>query len=234
MRLIELKQAELKSIDEKQREHEYRGRIHDYFPEDGPLRRDLYEKHMEFFKAGSKFIERCFMAGNRVGKSESGGGYETVLHLTGLYPDWWEGRRFDNPVRALAAGDTSQTTRDIIQKKMLGDVYDMGKGLIPKDCIGSHSSKAGVSGGIDTIKIRHVSGGDSELIFRSYDQGRRIFQGIELDVVWFDEEPPLDVYSEALIRTMTTGGITMLTFTPLSGMSETVMSFLPQEYQLES
>lgn len=70
------------------------------------------------------------------------------------------------------------------------------------------------------------------MALKSYDQGRRIFQGEEKDVVWFDEEPPVDVYEEALIRTMTTGGITMITFTPLQGMSAVVLSFLPQEYQL--
>lgn len=196
---------------------------------------------MEFFEAGREYRERCFMAGNRVGKTESGGGYEMALHLTGLYPDWWRGRVFDRPIDGIAAGDTSQTTRDILQKKLLGakdhkDRDEFGTGLIPRDCINLESfvSKSGVGGAIDSIKIKHVTGGYSSLTLRSYDQGRRIFQGNERDVVLFDEEPPLDVYSEALIRTMTTNGITMLTFTPLSGMSETVMSFLPAEYQLNA
>ena len=39
----------------------------------------------------------------------------------------------------------------------------------------------------------------------------------------------MDVYGECLVRTMTTDGIVMLTFTPLAGMSDVVISFLPKE-----
>ena len=35
----------------------------------------------------------------------------------------------------------------------------------------------------------------------------------------------MDVYGECLIRLMTTQGILLLTFTPLEGMSETVLQF---------
>lgn len=73
-------------IEELARRKKYEGQIYKLFPNKGPLRRELYEKHMEFFEAGAEFKERCFMAGNRVGKTESGGGYETALHLTGQYP----------------------------------------------------------------------------------------------------------------------------------------------------
>ena len=41
----------------------------------------------------------------------------------------------------------------------------------------------------------------------------------------FDEEPPLDIYSEGLTRTNATGGITIVTFTPLVGMSDVVLRF---------
>ena len=61
--------------------------------------------------------------------------------------------------------------------------------------------------------------------FKSYNQGRRSFEGVEQDVIWLDEEPPADIYGECLIRTMTTGGIIMITFTPLLGRSEVVKGF---------
>src|SRR5262249_30076669 len=63
--------------------------------------------------------------------------------------------------------------------------------------------------------------------FKSYDQGRESFQASDVDLLWLDEEPPLEIYTEAVTRTMTTLGLVMLTFTPLSGMSETVLQFLP-------
>lgn len=198
-----------------------------YYPDEGPLRRELYPKHISFLDAGAKFRERLMLAANRVGKTESVGGYEMTLHLTGLYPAWWKGRRFDRPIKAWASGDSGKTTRDIIQNKLLGQPNDIGTGLIPKANIIDKTSKQGVPDAVDTVYVRHTSGGNSQLIFKSYDQKRKAFEGTEQDVIWLDEEPPLDVYTECLLRTMTNNGIIMLTFTPLLGMSETVLSFLP-------
>lgn len=207
------------------------------FPDEGPLRRSLYPKHMEFFAAGKDFRERLFMAGNRVGKTV-GGGYETTCHLTGQYEPWWPGRRFSRPIRAWVAGDTNETTRDILQQLLLGDVtYDGatkivdGSGLIPRECLGRPTWKQGVPNFVDTIQIRHRTGGWSTLGFKSFDQGRRVFQGTAKELIWLDEECPVDVYGECLMRTATTRGILMLTFTPLLGLSELVLSFLPQDMQ---
>jgi phage terminase large subunit-like protein len=212
----------------KQEERWRRGnKIWTYFPDEGPFRRELYKKHLQFFEAGATYRERGFIAANRVGKSEGGGGYETTIHLTGQYPHWWKGRRFARPIRAVAAGDTAKTVREIIQAKLLGPIHEMGIGLIPAETISKTTPKQGVPEAIDTVYVKHVSGGLSKLVFKSYDQKRIAFQGEEQDLVWLDEEPPLDIYTECLLRTMTTGGMVMLTFTPLIGMSETVLQFLP-------
>lgn len=40
----------------------------------------------------------------------------------------------------------------------------------------------------------------------------------------------MDVYNECLLRTATTNGIVIMTFTPLLGMSEVVLSFLQPEH----
>jgi phage terminase large subunit-like protein len=80
---------------------------------------------------------------------------------------------------------------------------------------------------IEVLYVKHVSGNTSYCVFKSYDQRRESFQGTEQDVIWLDEEPPLDIYTECLLRTMTNNGMLMLTFTPLLGMSEVVLSFLP-------
>jgi hypothetical protein len=81
-------------------------RIADIYPDEGPLRRELYPKHMAFFKAGASHMERAAIAANRIGKTWGIGGFETTLHLTGDYPEWWEGRRFDHPIEAWVAGET--------------------------------------------------------------------------------------------------------------------------------
>ncbi len=224
---------ELLALLEEQ-ERRTRGRkLLTYFPDTGALRRELYAKHLAFFAAGAEFPERAFIAANRIGKTESGGGYEFVLHMTGRYPSWWTGKRFDRPVQAWAAGDTGKTVREIIQAKLLGKTGDHGTGLIPAEYLVRTTPKQGVPEAVDSIYVRHVSGGMSQATLKSYDQKREAFQGTEQDVIWLDEEPPLDIYTECLLRTMdTTGtgshsGIIMLTFTPLQGMSETVLQFLP-------
>lgn len=81
-------------------------KLHKYFPDEGPYRRELYPKHLQFFRAGKTHRTRAFVAGNRVGKSDTGA-YEVAHHLTGDYPPWWEGRRFDVPTFIWAAGDTT-------------------------------------------------------------------------------------------------------------------------------
>lgn len=201
--------------------------------------RHKYAKHMEWLGAGSKYRERCAMMANRSGKTFGLGGYEMSCHLTGLYPRFWDeigGRRFNLPISAWAAGDTYETTRDIIQLTLLGDVTFRdgrkvvnGRGIIPGHLLGRNTWRGGVQDLVDTIVVKHVSGGNSYLGLKSFDQGRKKFQGTGRHVIWFDEEPPMDVYNEALIRTATLGGIIMLTFTPLSGLSEVVLSFMPAD-----
>ena len=79
-----------------------------------------YLKQMEFHQKGSTNRERCFMAGNQLGKTLSGG-MEMAMHLTGNYPEWWQGHRCDHPIRAWAAGNSSETTLDNPQRVLLGD-----------------------------------------------------------------------------------------------------------------
>lgn len=201
-------------------------KLEGYYPDTGPLRRSLYPKHLEFFALGKKKRERLFMAANRVGKTEGAGGYELVCHLTGNYPPWWTGRRFSRPNNWWAAGDTRETVRDILQRKLLGKNGDFGTGLIPRDAI-FRTAPGFIPDSVAAIWVKHISGGFSVVQFKSYDQGREAFQGTEQDGIWLDEEPPVDVYTECLLRTMTNDGCVMLTFTPLRGLSDVVLAFMP-------
>jgi phage terminase large subunit-like protein len=204
-------------------------RIIQYYPEAGPLSRHNYTKHMAFFAAGATFPERCIMAANRIGKSEGIGAYEMTLHLTGRYPDWWVGKRFTQPITAWACGTTSTTARDIVQFKLVGTPEEHGTGLIPEKYIIKTTPRAGgVPNAIDTILVQHISGGFSRCKIKSYAEGRKSFEGTEQDIIWLDEECPLDIYTECLTRTMTTNGLIMLTFTPLAGLTETVLQFMPE------
>jgi phage terminase large subunit-like protein len=178
------------------------------------------------------------MGGNRVGKTFVGG-YETALHATGMYPDWWTGRKFAGPVNIWCAGKTNETTRDIVQNKLFGDLIHedgrkrmSGTGMIPLRCIGDLTWKPGLPDLVDIAKIHHVAGGFSKIGMKTYEQGRGAFEGTEQHFIWIDEEPPIEVYEECRMRIMTVSGMMVITFTPLEGMSDVVMKFLnikPQE-----
>ena len=203
-------------------------KISQYYPETGLLSRHNYPKHMAFFDAGTEYSERCIMAANRIGKSEGIGAYELTYHLTGRYPDWWTGFKFTRPINAWACGTTSTTARDIVQFKLIGSPEERGTGMIPSKYIIKTTPKAGgVPNAVDTILVRHISGGISRCKIKSYAEGRKSFEGTEQDIIWLDEECPLNIYTECITRTMTTNGLIMLTFTPLEGLTETVLQFMP-------
>ena len=74
--------------------------------------------------------------------------------------------------------------------------------------------------------IKHISGGNSTLQFKSYEMGVEKFMGRAVSAIWLDEEPSRDLYSQCVTRTLSTRGMTFLTFTPENGMTETVHAFL--------
>ena len=109
-----------RALIETSKHYRLQHKIESFYPETAPLRRELYVKHMQCFAADATFAERCFMAANRVGKSEGVGAYEMSLHLTDKYPAWWKGRRFTRAISAWAAGKDAKTVRDILQLALLG------------------------------------------------------------------------------------------------------------------
>ena len=171
------------------------------------------------------------MAGNQLGKT-LGGAAEMAMHLTGEYPAWWQGHRFTKAITALAGSESYELTRDGVQRLLIGppaNEEDWGTGYIPQRAIQDRTRRMGVSNALDSVTVKHVSGGASTLLFKAYEQGRGKWQANTVDYVWFDEEPPSDVYFEGITRTNATGGMIMLTFTPLKGMSDVVGRYLLEE-----
>jgi phage terminase large subunit-like protein len=173
------------------------------------------------------------MAGNQLGKTWAGG-FEWAIHLTGRYPDWWDGRVFDEPVHMWVAGVTGESTRDNPQRILVGPPQqrsEWGTGAIPFDALKDWTSARGVPDALDSVLVSWGGGGDvqakeSVLNFKAYEKGREKWQGETLHGVWYDEEPPLDIYSEGKTRTQALNGINMVTFTPLKGMSDVVSLFI--------
>lgn len=206
-------------------DYERYNKFNNMYPKEGAFNRNMYPKHMELMDASSKYREICMLGGNRTGKTELGA-YIATCHATGVYPEEYTGKRFRHPPKIWIGGDTATTCRDIIQDKLLGRVGDYGSGMIPKDKIREVRNRRNVPDAVETIRVNHVSGGISEIVLKTYEQGRETWQGTEVDFIWIDEECPADVYTEALMRTTTTNGYIFLTFTPLRGLTDVVLMFM--------
>lgn len=188
-----------------------------------------YPKQLDFHASQKR--ERLFMAGNQLGKTVAGAA-EAAMHLTGRYPDWWVGKRFDRPITMMAGSESYELTRDGVQRLLIGPPMteeEWGTGYIPGNAIIDTTRRSGVSGALDTVTVRHVSGGASTLLLKAYEQGRGKWQANTVEFVWFDEEPPEDVYFEGITRTNATQGSIAVTFTPLKGMSAVVARYLLEQ-----
>lgn len=187
-----------------------------------------YPFQAQFHEAGLLNWQVLLMAANQVGKTRCGGA-EVAFHLTGDYPAWWIGRRYTRPIKAWASGTTNDKTRDILQAELCGDPKDplsFGTGMIPGELIVQTTRKPGVPNAFSAIAVRHISGGNSVLAFKSYEMGKDAFMGEGMDVVWLDEEPPEDIYSQCLARVLRKKGLVLLTFTPENGSTALVASFM--------
>ena len=213
------------ALEQDTRDNKYRNSFQEpYEPGDDFHEMKPYDWQVEFHNASSDWPERALICANRVGKSMTGA-REMVAHLTGEYPAWWQGRKFTTPIRAWVGSDTNETSREIVQAALLGDKDSSG--WIPADSIiDVKYRQAGIPDVADFVLVKHVSGGTSRLVFKTYEQGRKKWQGTSQHVIWFDEEPPQDVWTEGLTRTLDVQGLTFMTFTPLTGMSDVVLHYV--------
>ncbi len=196
-----------------------------------------YPKQRLFHRVGKIHSERLLMAGNQLGKSIAGGA-EWAMHATGRYPDWWEGATFDKAPVLWAGSVTGESTRDNPQRILMGPPASeelWGTGFLPADAIKGRDRAMGVPNLLDNVQVKWGGGGDvssvSMISFKAYEKGREKWQGPTVDGVWFDEEPPEDIYSEGLTRTNNgqRGQFAIITFTPLLGMSVVVMRFMDKD-----
>ena len=169
----------------------------------------VHAKQIAFHKCPKR--NRWVFGGNRTGKTECGA-VESVYLARGIHPYKQNKSSVDGWVVSLS----SRVQRDVAQKKILQYIHP--------DWIEEIVMLAGKrdypeSGVIDYIKIKNVLGGVSTIGFKSCDQGREKFQGTSLDFVWFDEEPPYDIYIECKMRVLDRNGLVFGTMTPLKGLT---------------
>ena len=202
-------------------------RLGEYGPADLGYSFSPTPKQLQFLAAGGEpgVRHRCLKAGNQTGKTVTAA-HEVAMHLTGRYPEWWVGYRFKTPIKAWVSGVTAETTRDTCQALLLGEKRAWGTGTVPKASLyGDPAMARSVADAVDNFQVRHVSGGYSTCWFKSYDRGREKWQGATLHLIWYDEEPPEDIYSEGQTRLNRHRGISILTFTPLLGQTAVVRKY---------
>lgn len=169
----------------------------------------VHKKQMEFHACPKR--NRWVFGGNRTGKTECGA-VEAVWYARGIHPF----RQIKGPTKGWVVSLTQEVQRDVAQEKLLS--------YLPKEWIEKIVMRKGRedspdAGVIDFILVKSVHGGTSVIGFKSCDQGRQRFQGTSQDWIWFDEEPPEDIYDECRMRVLDTCGELWGTMTPLMGLT---------------
>lgn len=205
------------------------GTLDKYFVEGSNLSIDNYPKYKDFVELGKKYKVRLVTAGNRCGKTTLAL-LEAVYHCLGRYPSWWNGHKFDKNQKFFncwIVSDSWDTSSQIVQSMLFFEKEgaDFGTGMIPGSRILKTSKLSAIANCWSVVEIRRDNGGVAVIKFKSSKAGRKMFQGATADLIVMDEEPPLDVYQECMLRLMTSRGFMILAFTPLEGMTEMIKSF---------
>lgn len=192
------------AVDKEIKRRKGNGRLENY-----NKGRKKHKKQIAFHKCKKR--NRWVFGGNRSGKTECGA-VESIWIARGIHPY----RKNKKDTFGWVVSLSCQVQRDVAQSKIL---QYLPRAWIVDITMLSGRKDAPDNGIIDQIKIRNVFGGISTIGFKSCDQGREKFQGSSLDFVWFDEEPPRDVYEECLMRVVDKRGDIFGTMTPLKGLT---------------
>ena len=156
-------------------------------------------KQSQFYKAPNQ--TRALFWGNRVGKTEIGA-MEVARYMLGEH----EHRGIVPPVEVWAISPSFDSQKESTQEKLLR--------YLPEHRIVSTTNiRKGIYSEI-------ILDNKSRVNFKSYEQGRAKFQGAGKRLIWFDEEPPHDIWEECFVRQEAGQPLDIiLTMTPVKGMT---------------
>lgn len=195
---------QIKQIEQIQYERKLKNKLQFYNTGD-----KKHLKQIAFHSCDKK--NRWVFGGNRSGKTECGA-VEVVYMARGNHPY----RKIKGATTGWVVSLSTQVQRDVAQSKIL--TYLNPDWIV--DVVMTSGRKDNYANGvIDYILVKNVFGTISKIGFKSCDQGREKFQGTSLDYVWFDEEPPQDIYNECRMRVLDKNGDIFATMTPLKGMT---------------
>lgn len=151
--------------------------------------------------------------GNRGGKSECCA-FTMACHITGIYPEWWQGLQFTEAYIYGVISISTEQMRKSAQVKLMGEPHEIGTGYIPKELIIDYAWRQGTNGCLDWVLVKHASGGVCRIEFMVREQGASKFQGFAWKVAWFDEQPQVDVFVEVQMRLIDNKGFIIMSYYP--------------------
>ncbi len=150
---------------------------------------------------------KLFIGGNRSGKTV-GGAAEAVMRATGRH------NRDDlkrPPVKGrIVAVDFDNGVEKIVKPEIIR--------WMPPSALINQSWEDSFNRQLRTLTLAN----GSMIEFMSYDQDVDKFAGTSRDWIWFDEEPPEDIFNECMLRLADVDGDWWLTMTPLIDASWTL------------
>lgn len=169
----------------------------------------IHKKQLEFHKCLKR--NRWVFGGNRTGKTECGA-IETIWLSLGIHPY----RPNRKSTECWVVSLSQRVQKEVAQTKIL---KYLPKNTIKEIIMTSGKKSDAENGIIECIILNNSFGNISKIWFKSCEEGREKFQGASLDFVWFDEEPPEDIYNECKMRILDKSGEIFGTMTPLKGLT---------------
>ncbi|MBF4180584.1 terminase large subunit domain-containing protein [Lelliottia nimipressuralis] len=215
---------------EKMRQHIHLLRQAAYFNKFYKL--DFFEPYpyqMRWYRSGSQYLLRYLSAANQIGKTYCEA-VEFAYQATAMHPHWWPGfrcGRADDDTRIMwAIGISTDATRKVLQKELLGTNdarkrEQMGSGSIPREFIDFDSF---ITDGetVKSFRVWDLAGGQTEIHFYSSTQDEKVFMGQRVMFIWVDEqsEKEAELIAQCTTRTTNTGGCVACTATPEVGATD--------------
>lgn len=167
--------------------------IHGYQP---------HPKQVAFHTSQAK--RRALFGGNRSGKTV-GGAAEAVFRATGQSP-YAVVKPAPTHGRVVAV-DFNDGVEKIVKPEIAR--------WMPPSALQYGSWEESYDKELRTLTLEN----GSTIEFMSYEQETEKFAGTSRDWIWYDEEPPRDIWVECEMRLIDKGGRSWMTMTPLEGMT---------------
>lgn len=169
---------------------------------------------VEFFKLCKEKREIAYFAGNKSGKTHCGAKFIAQAALGPAAARYGQEVIYDEPIDVWVGSVDYKIQRESAQREI--DFF------IPKREVKKCWTLQ--NGIYDRIELHN----GSTIGFKTYEQGRKSWQGPKRHIVWFDEEPPEEIIKEGMARLIGRNAKLIFTMTPLLGQTIVFRKFVEE------